>query len=263
MKLHYVTLSAIGLIAGFLVGPAAAATVTLGQAELSPCIGQNSCTIGGGLVTITAASNFNYNIGGVAAPIGSSIYRDQFGLGVGPANGTNRNAEIRGDRNESLTFLFNTPSFVSGVTLAHFYNTTAFSNDPLEVALIEATGANGTSTLSIQNTGYSVSGGVRTPTLTTTITGFGGTANVLGVPFTGAAGSAANKGLVTIADLFLELGPLTRLVFSADGAPFGSDGSDYSIAALTVAPVPLPAAVWMLLAGLGGLGLFGRKRATA
>ena len=31
----------------------------------------------------------------------------------------------------------------------------------------------------------------------------------------------------------------------------------------SVAPVPLPAGVWLLLSGLAGLGVFGRRRAVA
>jgi len=37
-----------------------------------------------------------------------------------------------------------------------------------------------------------------------------------------------------------------------------TDGVTYNITSLT--PVPLPAAAWLMLSGLGGLGLVGRKR---
>jgi hypothetical protein len=44
-------------------------------------------------------------------------------------------------------------------------------------------------------------------------------------------------------------------VLSNSGLEIGSPGTDTA-----VAPVPLPAAAWLLVSGLGGFGLFGRKR---
>lgn len=45
---------------------------------------------------------------------------------------------------------------------------------------------------------------------------------------------------------------------SSSGLEIGSPGVDTA-----VAPVPLPAAAWLLVSGLGGMGVFGRKRKGA
>jgi hypothetical protein len=45
---------------------------------------------------------------------------------------------------------------------------------------------------------------------------------------------------------------------SNSGLEIGSPGTDTA-----VAPVPLPAAAWLLVSGLGGMGMFGRKRKGA
>ena len=46
-----------------------------------------------------------------------------------------------------------------------------------------------------------------------------------------------------------------------DGSASVRDGFVGTIT--SIAPVPLPAAVWLLLSGLGGLGLLGRRRRSA
>jgi hypothetical protein len=48
----------------------------------------------------------------------------------------------------------------------------------------------------------------------------------------------------------------------ATGIDFGATSGLAAFDDVTVAPVPLPAAVWLLISGLGGLGVFRRKLAA-
>ena len=47
---------------------------------------------------------------------------------------------------------------------------------------------------------------------------------------------------------------------SDDGALIAGDGGEYSISQTSVSEIPLPAALWLFLTALGGLGLFGWRR---
>ncbi len=73
------------------------------------------------------------------------------------------------------------------------------------------------------------------------------------------AGSVALECLSTasVDDAVLAFGLL-----KAGGLLLSSATASAIRASESIAPVPLPAAGWLLVAGLGGLGLFGRRRSS-
>lgn len=72
--------------------------------------------------------------------------------------------------------------------------------------------------------------------------------------------SAEGTDLLFALSLFsgVDLGDIDKIEFKLTGFP----SADIQIGALSVAPVPLPAALPMLLAGLGGLVVIARRRAA-
>ena len=81
------------------------------------------------------------------------------------------------------------------------------------------------------------------------------------VSFIAVEGFATDGGYGFFANPFGNLN-ISSLTFTAD---FGNDGQgdpDYALAAISVSQIPLPAAGWLLLAGIGGLGAFRRFRKT-
>lgn len=79
-----------------------------------------------------------------------------------------------------------------------------------------------------------------------------------------AAGNGSLLAVGTIVDTSGTYTPSTAAFTLSESGSVGS-GFNYSasFSAPGVAPVPLPAAVWMMLAGLGGIGAFARRRDAA
>jgi hypothetical protein len=61
---------------------------------------------------------------------------------------------------------------------------------------------------------------------------------------------------------FFKLSDTSVYALYNDGAPVDADYDDMAVR-MDVAPVPLPAAAWLLVAGLGGLGLVKRRAGAA
>lgn len=236
-----------------MAGAAQAATTVIDTTSYTAagCLGATSCMVGD--ATISAKPQ-------PGATLIETTFRGKAGLGVnfntnaGPGN--TLEPEISGDAagggTESVEIAYSIGQFISSIEISHLFSTETFDNDPDEEAVITAFGAKGTGVLTITNTDNTVP--------------FGG--------FTAVGDATVEKidaftGTFSITDAFASLGPISKLMFTAtslqgptvDGKP-GTRG-DYSISVASTAAVPLPAAAWMLLAGLGGLGYLGRRRARA
>ena len=195
-----------------------------------------SCTVGGATVTASGPANSVLRL---------VDFRGNSAIGVGRINqDADRRKEIEGGTTEALTVTFDTLSIIESVTLAAFYNPIEFSNDPQEIALITGFfGDNTSKTLSIRNNSNTPGDfTVNDASLFTAITRLD-----------------VGKGLVEVTDLFMGRG-VSRLVFTAGDTPKGNDNSDYAVASVIATPVPLPAAGWMLIAGVGALAAAGRRR---
>jgi hypothetical protein len=262
----------VALTAAFVAFATTAQASTLTGADFQTCIGLTTCFLPGGVTASAVSAQTNAQ----GASIGGLLLTQDFegveGLGIGVSqtnSGVNGDPELRGSLGEVLTFMFSIPSYVTGFDLAHLYNPQAFSVDPQEIAFIDAFGSKGSARLKITNLGYSGNNAGRITNLSVmfeNLVGVGSVTAMVSSPiFTGAVNpnnaNSVNPGLVEVRDFFPELGPLTKLVFSADPTPKNNDGSDYSVAAIHFSPIPLPAAGWMMIAGIGAL-VAARRRAA-
>lgn len=84
----------------------------------------------------------------------------------------------------------------------------------------------------------------------------------------GTSGTASTQQIASVALGNLAAGDYwAKLIFSASFTSYGTNTPEFLIAAIdsqsAIPPVPLPAAGWMLLAALGGLGAASRRRKAA
>lgn len=216
------------------------------------CIGAASCVIGE--ATVSAAPQ-------PGATLIETNFRGLAGLGVNfnlnAGAGNPLEPEISGPAagggTEKIVIDFKRGQLIDSVVIGHLFSTETFANDPDEEAVIEATGVKGFGTFKLKNVDNTM--GIFT------VTNPGFASSVVHVDeFTGQ---------FAISNLFASLGPITQLVFSATalqgpsvaGLP-GTRG-DYSIALVSTTAVPLPAAAWLLLGAMGGLGVLSRRRSRA
>jgi hypothetical protein len=83
----------------------------------------------------------------------------------------------------------------------------------------------------------------------------------LAFKFSGPSGDAVNGSPAVSPRLaFLLIGDIAYAFFDDGGA---SNDADFDDMIVSIEVVPLPAAAWLLLAGLGGMGLVARRRKAA
>jgi len=245
LNLKKITAIAAVLVA---VAPGIAAASPVNQSNWGGCLGLTTCNIG--TATLTAGRD-----GGASgtATFGQQDFRGAKGLGVrsdGEGSASNR-FELQGARasnnfpGETITIDYASPTAILGVNLLFLYNPNTFGGDPQEIAYIDGF------------LGGSAVGNFKLSTIDNVPTfSFSGAGSVTRTaPFSGND----DLGRFEISGLFGGA-TIDQLVFRAASVPSG-DTHDYAIE--SVNPVPLPAAAWLLLAGIGGMGLVARRRKAA
>jgi hypothetical protein len=101
---------------------------------------------------------------------------------------------------------------------------------------------------------YEITAGSTSPVVVGSLSGNPSVVSVLS-PWQGKSG--VDNAAITAS--FSGLDPAGTYVLDIAGTATGSQGGLY-VGALNLQPVPLPAAVWFMLSGIGGLGLTARRR---
>ncbi|MEM6972050.1 MAG: VPLPA-CTERM sorting domain-containing protein [Pseudomonadota bacterium] len=252
-----------GLFAATAVSATPAAAISINDLswDLAGCVGAAACTIDG--VDLTAQP-------------GGSTFTEQndgagvIGLGVnstGDDGSGSPGNEIQGRFGEMMSLDFGAGASITDFSIAFFFNPDEFpgSNEPEEVAIFEFTFTDNTTTsISVLNSTNAGDGfEITDDDFATSVQSSGDSAEIVGS--IRATRTSTDAGIFEFDNLFGTAVVSSLVLKTADDLVDGTtEGSDYALLTLNADPavtvVPVPAALPLLLGGLAGLGIVGRRR---
>jgi hypothetical protein len=253
-----------GMGAGLAAGAAQASTYTIDRDAWlgAGCVGANTCVVEGATITAGLQSG-----DGSTSTLVEQNFNNTIGLGVNtpgqPGDGEPRSNELQGPNQspyaggtwpgQTITMDFSIASRITDTTLAFLYNPDTFASDPQEIAFIDGY-LDGTF---IGN--FQLQTNTNDPNDPNWFTWAGADNVERTAPF---SGQNQDQGRFEISGLFG--GALVdQLVFRAGGFDGIGETHDYAIESVTVSPIPLPAAGWLLIGGIGTLIAVRRRQKAA